>query len=177
MRCAMQLREIQIKIERTGNAFNVSIRAISPFAFSSVSLKTTTKIPAMPIPKSASPQRPKYYDLNLLHLPMPGLVSIFHRITGVAMFLFLIPAVLFVLQSTLGSEAGFNQWKAIFAQPIVKLIVLGFVWSYLHHLFAGIRYLLLDIHVGTALEPARMSARVVLALGLIATVLVGVRIW
>ena len=158
----MQLREIQIKIERTGNAFNVSNRAIPPFAFSSVSLKTTTKIPAMPIPKSASPQRPKYYDLNLLHLPMPGLVSIFHRITGVAMFLFLIPAVLFVLQSTLGSEAGFNQWKA---------------WSYLHHLFAGIRYLLLDIHVGTALQPARMSARFVLALGLIATVLVGVRIW
>ncbi len=108
---------------------------------------------------------------------MPGLVSIFHRITGVVMFLFLIPAVLFVLQCTLGSETGFNQWKSIFAQPIVKLIVLGFAWSYLHHLFAGIRYLLLDVHVGIALEPARTSARVVLALGLIATVLVGVRIW
>ena len=131
----------------------------------------------MPSQKSASRQRPKYYDLNLLHLPMPGLVSIFHRITGVVMFLFLIPAALFVLQYTLASEAGFNQWKSIFAQPIVKLIVLGFVWSYLHHLFAGIRYLLLDIHVGIALAPARMSARVVLALGLIATALVGVRIW
>ena len=131
----------------------------------------------MPSPQSTSRQRPKYYDLNLLHLPMPGLVSIFHRITGVVMFLFLIPAVSFVLQYTLESEAGFNQWKSIFSQPIVKLIVLGFVWSYLHHLFAGIRYLLLDIHVGIALQPARISARIVLALGLIATVLVGVRIW
>ena len=131
----------------------------------------------MPNPQPVSRQRPKYYDLNLLHLPMPGLVSIFHRITGVVMFLFLIPAVLFVLQCTLGTEAGFNKWKSIFSEPIVKLIVLGFVWSYLHHLFAGIRYLLLDVHVGVALEPARTSARVVLALGLIATALVGVRIW
>ena len=131
----------------------------------------------MSSPQPVPRQRPKYYDLNLLHLPMPGLVSIFHRITGVVMFLFLIPAVLFVLQRTLGSEAGFNQWQTIFSQPIVKLIVLGFVWSYLHHLFAGIRYLLLDIHVGVELQPARTSARIVLALGLIATVLVGVRIW
>jgi len=93
------------------------------------------------------------------------------------MFLFLIPAVLFVLQGTLSSEAGFNQWKSIFAHPLAKLILLGFVWSYMHHLFAGIRYLLLDVHVGTALEPARSSARIVLALGVIATLLVGVRIW
>ena len=131
----------------------------------------------MPSPQPAARQRPKYYDLNLLHLPMPGLVSIFHRITGVVMFLFLIPAVLYVLQCTLGSETGFNNWRSIFSEPVVKLIVLGFVWSYLHHLFAGIRYLLLDIQVGTALEPARTSARIVLALGLIATVLVGVRLW
>jgi len=131
----------------------------------------------MPSPQPVSRQRPKYYDINLLHLPVPGLVSIFQRITGVVMFLFLIPAVLLVLQSTLESEAGFNQWKSIFSAPVVKLIVLGFVWAYLHHLFAGIRYLLLDIQVGTALEPARTSAKIVLVLGLIGTILVAVRIW
>lgn len=131
----------------------------------------------MSSPQPVLRQRPKYVDLNLLNLPMPGLVSILHRITGVVMFLFLIPAVLFVLQCTLDAETGFNKWKSIFSEPVVKLIVLGFVWSYLHHLFAGIRYLLLDIHVGVALEPARTSARLVLALGLIATAIVGVRIW
>lgn len=131
----------------------------------------------MSSPQPVLRQRPKYVDLNLLNLPMPGLVSILHRITGVVMFLFLIPAVLFVLQGTLDAETGFNKWKSIFSEPVVKLIVLGFVWSYLHHLFAGIRYLLLDIHVGVALEPARTSARLVLALGLIATAIVGVRIW
>ncbi len=131
----------------------------------------------MPNPQPVSRQRPKYYDLNLLHLPMPGLVSILHRITGVVMFLFLIPATLFVLQCTLASESDFRKWQSIFAAPLAKLILLGLVWSYMHHLFAGIRYLLLDIHVGTALQPARTSARLVLALGLAATVLIGVRIW
>lgn len=126
----------------------------------------------------ASPKnRPKYYDLNLLNLPMPGLVSIFHRITGVAMFLFLIPLVLFILQTTLSSEAGFAAWKGYFANPIVKLIVVGFVWAFMHHLFAGIRYLLLDLHIGIAKEPAQSSARVVLIAGLVATAVFAARIW
>jgi succinate dehydrogenase / fumarate reductase, cytochrome b subunit len=131
----------------------------------------------MSSPQSLSRTRPKYYDVNLLHLPVPGLVSIFHRITGVAMFMFLIPVVLYVLQCTLGTEAGFDKWKSIFASPIVKLIVLGFVWSYMHHLFAGIRYLLLDIHVGVDLASARASAKIVLVLGVISTLLIGARIW
>jgi succinate dehydrogenase / fumarate reductase cytochrome b subunit len=121
--------------------------------------------------------RPKYYDLNLLNLPMPGLVSIFHRITGVAMFLFLIPLVLAILQATLTSDAAFNTWKSYFAHPLVKLVVIGFVWAYLHHLFAGIRYLLLDIHVGIAKEPAQASAKVVLIAGIIATAVFAARIW
>ena len=93
------------------------------------------------------------------------------------MFLFLIPALLFVLQCTVGSEAGFNRWKSYFAEPAVKVIFLGFVWAYMHHFFAGIRYLLLDVHVGIALAPARLSAKLVLVAGLVSTLLIGVRIW
>jgi succinate dehydrogenase / fumarate reductase, cytochrome b subunit len=121
--------------------------------------------------------RPKYYDLNLLNLPPPGLVSIFHRITGVAMFLFLIPLFLWVLQTTLASESGFAQWKSYFAMPLVKLLVLGFIWAYVHHFLAGIRYLLLDVHIGIQKEPARASAVWVLGGGLVLTALIGVRIW
>ncbi len=128
----------------------------------------------MPPAKST---RPKYYDLNLLHLPSPGLVSIFHRISGVLLFLLAIPLGLFLLQSMLRSESGFNFWKNVLSFPLVKLILLGFIWAYMHHFFAGIRYLLFDIHVWTAKAPSQRSAWVVLALGLIATLLIGVRIW
>jgi succinate dehydrogenase / fumarate reductase, cytochrome b subunit len=120
--------------------------------------------------------RPKYYDLNLLNLPVPGLVSIFHRITGVAMFLFLIPLTLYAMQMSLANEAGFAEIKKCFAMPIVKLITIGFIWSFMHHLFAGIRYLLLDLHIGIALAPARLSAKIVLVAGIVATAIFAVRV-
>lgn len=131
----------------------------------------------MSSPPRAPVARPKYVDINLLHLPIPGLVSIFHRVTGVAMFAFLIPGLLLLLQYTLGSEEGFNRWKGYFAEPAVKVILLGFVWAYMHHFFAGIRYLMLDLHIGVALAPARLSAKLVVLCSLAATLLIGVRIW
>ena len=33
------------------------------------------------------------------------------------------------------------------------------VWSLLHHLIAGLRFLLIDIHIGVGLPTARLTAR------------------
>ena len=127
---------------------------------------------------SAAPKaRPKYYDLNLLNLPLPAFVSIFHRITGMVMFLFMIPLSLYLLQATLKSESGFNFWSNVLNFPVAKLILLGFVWAFLHHFFAGLRYLLLDLHIGVDKAAARTSSIWVLILGVVATILFGVRIW
>jgi succinate dehydrogenase / fumarate reductase cytochrome b subunit len=126
-----------------------------------------------PAPK----QRPKYYDLNLAHLPAPGLVSIFHRISGALLFFPIIPVLLYLLQSTLGSEEGYSHWKKILAEPAVKVICLGVAWLYVHHFLAGIRYLLLDVHVGIDKAPAQASAKLVFALGVVATALIAWRIW
>jgi succinate dehydrogenase / fumarate reductase cytochrome b subunit len=126
---------------------------------------------------TAPKQRPKYYDLNLAHLPVPGLVSIFHRISGALLFLPVIPALLYLMQSTLASEAGWLHWKGVFSAPAAKIVLLGFAWLYAHHFFAGIRYLLLDVHVGIAKESARASAKLVFALGAACTLLVAWRIW
>jgi succinate dehydrogenase / fumarate reductase, cytochrome b subunit len=121
--------------------------------------------------------RPKYYDLNLLNLPIAGRVSIFHRVTGVVMFLFMIPLMLFLLQATLKSESGFNFWRNVINFPLVKLVLVGLIWSFMHHFFAGIRYLLLDLHIGVEKAPARTSAIWVFVLGAISTILIAVRIW
>ena len=126
---------------------------------------------------TASKQRPKYYDLNLAHLPPPGLVSIFHRVSGALLFFPVIPALLYLMQATLGSEAGWLRWREVFAEPAVKAVLLAFVWLYAHHFFAGIRYLLLDLHVGIAKDAARASAKLVLALGFAATLAIAWRIW
>ena len=127
---------------------------------------------------SAAPKpRPKYYDLNLAHLPPPGLVSILHRVSGAALFFPILPIVLDMLQVTLGSEEGFTRWHDFFSRPVVKLILVGAAWLYAHHFFAGIRYLLLDLHIGIEKEPSRTSAIVVLVLGALAALFVGWRLW
>src|ERR1700752_1863075 len=97
---------------------------------------------------AAPKTRPKYYDLNLAHLPPPGLVSIFHRVSGALLFFPILPLLLYFMHTSLGGEAGFARWQEFFARPIVKLALIGVAWLYAHHFFAGIRYLLLDVHIG-----------------------------
>lgn len=126
---------------------------------------------------SAPKPRPKYYDISLAHLPLPGIVSIFHRVSGVLLFFPIVPLLLFALQSALGSEAGYAQWQELLASPAARLALLGVVWLYAHHFWAGLRYLLLDLHYGVALAPARKSAATVFVLGLATTVIVGVWLW
>jgi succinate dehydrogenase / fumarate reductase cytochrome b subunit len=121
--------------------------------------------------------RPVYLNLARIRLPLPGLVSILHRISGAALFLFAIPLVLFAVQTSLESVDGFTNLKSTFAHPLCKFFLVGLLWAYLHHFFAGIRYLLLDLHVGDDLKPARQSSVAVLAASLALTLIIVVRLW
>jgi len=80
--------------------------------------------PASPTTRPASPRRPKYYDLNLAHLPPPGLVSIFHRVSGALLFFPILPGLLNVLQMMLGSVESFAGYRKYFTHPLVKLAVI-----------------------------------------------------
>jgi succinate dehydrogenase / fumarate reductase cytochrome b subunit len=121
--------------------------------------------------------RPVYLDLVRIRLPLPGFVSILHRVSGAALFLVGIPLALVGLQSSLGPGDALAGVQAMLGQPLVKLPLLGLIWAYLHHFCAGIRFLLLDVHRGIELAPARRSSIVVLVVSLALTVLVGVRLW
>jgi succinate dehydrogenase cytochrome b subunit len=121
--------------------------------------------------------RPVYLDLVRIRLPLPGLVSILHRVSGAALFLVGIPLALVGLQSSLGPGDVFAGVQALLAQPLIKLLLLGLIWAYLHHFCAGIRFLFLDVQRGIELAPARRSSIVVLVVSLALTVLVGVRLW
>ena len=121
--------------------------------------------------------RPVYLDLVRIRLPLPGIVSILHRISGAALFLLAIPAALFALQASLESADGFARVQAMLLHPLAKLALLGLLWAYLHHFFAGIRYLLIDLHIGDDLAPARQSSVVVLAASLALTLIIAVRLW
>lgn len=120
--------------------------------------------------------RPKYLDLTKIKLPVPGLVSILHRISGFGLFLFL-PLLLWLLQSSLASPESYVRYRDAIAHPLLKLILLGLLWAFLHHLFAGLRFLMLDLHVGTDLPAARNSSRAVLAVSIVLTIVLGVLLW
>ena len=121
--------------------------------------------------------RPVYLDLVRIRLPVPGIVSILHRLSGAALFLIGIPLLLWAVQTSLASPGAFAQLKDTLSHPLAKLVALGLAWAYLHHFFAGIRYLLIDLHIGDDLAPARKSSVVVLVVSLALTLIVGVRLW
>ncbi|WP_026687296.1 succinate dehydrogenase, cytochrome b556 subunit [Azovibrio restrictus] len=126
---------------------------------------------------SIKKQRPKNLDLTSIRLPLPGKVSILHRVSGAGIFLML-PLLLWIFQASVTSPESFEAFKAVASHPLAKLILAGLIWAYMHHFCAGIRFLLLDVHVGVELQSARQSAAVVLAVSLVLTaVLWGVLLW
>jgi succinate dehydrogenase / fumarate reductase, cytochrome b subunit len=132
----------------------------------------------MPVADSSPPKpRPVYLNLVAIRLPVPGIASILHRVSGAALFLFGIPLLLCAVQASLASAESFAALKATFGHPLAKLATVGFAWAYFHHFCAGIRYLLIDVHVGDDLAPARRSSVAVIAISVALTLIVAVRLW
>ena len=113
------------------------------------------------IAKKPIKQRPKNLNLFTIRLPINAVVSIMHRASGVVLFLML-PAVLWVLQQSLASEADYLRVSNAFEHWAFKLILIVMAWAFFHHFFAGIRHLAMDVHWMTSLQKARFSSRVVL---------------
>jgi succinate dehydrogenase / fumarate reductase cytochrome b subunit len=121
--------------------------------------------------------RPVYLNLLAIRQPVPAIVSILHRISGALLFLVGIPLLLWAVQQSLAAPETWAALRASLGHPIPKLLLLGLAWAYLHHFCAGIRYLLLDLHLGTELRPLRQSSFAVLIVSLVLTAIVGARLW
>ena len=121
-------------------------------------------------------KRPKHLALHLIKLPLPGFVSILHRVSGMALFLAL-PLLLWMLQYSLRSIETYTELMDVLAQPLAKLVMLGLLWAFLHHFCAGLRYLAIDMHWVGNLARARSTSWVVIVASLALTVLLGARLW
>jgi succinate dehydrogenase / fumarate reductase cytochrome b subunit len=120
--------------------------------------------------------RPKHLSLYQIKLPVPGIVSILHRVSGVVLFCAL-PLLLLMLQSSLRSVETYTRLMDVFANPLVKSMLSVLLWAFLHHFFAGLRYLAVDVHLLRGLAQARSSSMAVIAMSLALTVVIGTRIW
>lgn len=106
-------------------------------------------------------QRPVYLNLIKIRLPLPGIISFAHRITGVVLFLSL-PFAIYLLDLSVESEQSFAKVQQILNQPVMLFVQLVLLWSLAHHFFAGIRFLLIDAEIGVEKSQARLGSWLVL---------------
>ena len=134
-------------------------------------------------PSAASRKtRPEFRNIHVTQilrykLPLAGIISILHRVSGAALFLIGLPFVLYLFEQSITSELSFQGYKEALASIWVKLILLGLAWSFIHHFCCGIRYLLLDLHQGLEKQQAKTSATVVMAISLPLTLLAALKIF
>jgi succinate dehydrogenase / fumarate reductase cytochrome b subunit len=116
-------------------------------------------------------KRPVFLNLLQIRLPVTGVVSIAHRVTGVLLVL-AIPFFLYALQRSLADAQGFETVRGWCASGN-RFVALVLLWLMAQHFFSGVRHLLLDLDVGIGLDSARASAWGSFAAAVALVVLVG----
>jgi succinate dehydrogenase / fumarate reductase cytochrome b subunit len=106
-------------------------------------------------------KRPVYLNLLKIRLPLAGMVSFAHRITGVLLFLAL-PFAVYLLDLSVESEASFSHAQQLLSQPWMLMVQVLLLWAIAHHFFAGIRFLLIDAEIGVEKSQATIGAWLVI---------------
>ena len=132
-------------------------------------------------PATPRKPRPEYRNIHVTQIvgyrmPVPALVSIMHRVSGALLFLAL-PLLLWMLDLSLISEGTYARLAQLGSGVFVRLVLLVLIWSFLHHLVAGIRYLVLDLHVGLELQQARRNAVAVYLVSLPLTLVAALKLF
>lgn len=122
-------------------------------------------------------------DLPSYRLPIAGIVSILHRISGMLMFL-LMPLIIWMFDTSVSSEISFARFSSAFSIGLgfvpgwfMKLVALALVWAYLHHFIAGVRHIYMDLTHSVTKEFGKSSAAATLALSLGLTVVLGAKLF
>ena len=104
-------------------------------------------------------QRPVPVYLNLLRIrfPVGAVTSIAHRISGLLLLLSL-PVLIYLLDLSLQGPSGYEKTLSYLNNCWFEAGLTLVIWSFMHHLLSGIRFLLIDIEKGVTLRAARSSA-------------------
>ncbi|HEX7684199.1 MAG TPA: succinate dehydrogenase, cytochrome b556 subunit [Trinickia sp.] len=120
--------------------------------------------------------RPEFRNIGIgditmtYRLPLAAKVSILHRVSGAALFLFL-PFLLYLFSQSLTSELSFEVFKGFLSNIIVKIVTLGLAWAFLFHFCAGVRHLLMDTnHDAVTKERGKRTSIVVFVVSSVLTI-------
>jgi len=134
-------------------------------------------------------KRPEFRNINAFadlpgyRLPLAGVASILHRVSGALMFV-LLPFIIWMFDVSVSSEISFAKFKSAFNAGLgplpgwfLKLVALALIWAYLHHLFAGLRHLWMDVNHAVSKEFGKISALVTLVLTIGLTLILGAKLF
>ncbi len=116
-------------------------------------------------------KQPKNLNLLTIRFPIPAIVSIMHRLSGVVIFL-LMPFITIGYCMSLVSSKEFSSVISILNLWPLRILGAILIWGTFHHFIAGCRHLLLDVQIGNELIIARFTSKTVLILSFIFTLLV-----
>ena len=116
-------------------------------------------------------------------LPVAGVVSILHRASGLVMFV-LMPFIIWMFDTSVTSEISYGQFASVFKNGtgllggwFYKLVALALIWSFLHHLIAGVRHLWMDATHAVTKEFGRLSAIFTLVVSVVLTLALGAKLF
>ncbi len=132
---------------------------------------------------AARPGTMRLIDATKYRLPLAAYVSILHRASGAMMFV-LLPLLVWLFDMSVTSEVSFEVFRSAFAAGIgfvpawlLKLVLLGLIWAFLHHFVAGVRHLWMDATHSVSKAQGHQSAVVTFAVSLPLTVALGAKLF
>ena len=133
--------------------------------------------------KSRPGENMRLIDALQYRLPVAGMVSILHRVSGMLMF-FLLPFIVWMFDASVTSEISFDGFTSVFVAGIgwapgfvIKLVALALIWAYLHHAVAGVRHLWMDATHSVSKQQGRSSALATLAISIVLTLALGAKLF
>tara|TARA_Y100000768_G_scaffold193187_1_gene144885 strand:+ start:28 stop:423 length:396 start_codon:yes stop_codon:yes gene_type:complete len=100
---------------------------------------------------------PRYLNLFKIALPLPGVSSILHRLSAVAIFVLSLP-MMGLLVFSLSSEANYEIIILLFKNFLFKSLFTLFITAIFYHFISGLRHLVMDFGYWETLKAGRMSA-------------------
>ena len=115
-------------------------------------------------------QNPISPHLQIYRWHFSSLLSITHRIVGIANLLALILIFFWFLAFSLG-ESNYEFFLLVINSFFGKFILIGFSWSMSFHIFSGLRHLAWDMGYGFEIKTANISGIIVIISSLVLTVI------
>ena len=103
---------------------------------------------------SGGRERPLSPHIQIYRRSIHMMMSIVHRITGVALYFGTLLLAAWLMAAAMG-PGPFAALDGIAASLLGKLVLLGYCWALIHHMFGGIRHLIWDTGRGLDLASVK----------------------